>query len=108
MLKKEIGLTVMEIDVPNAKLHGGDVLFTGNVHINSMYKLNFQHKVLKSVIFYHLGREFFIGLSAWTNESGAMAVAAAFPEFPCTPVKVFTSILNLIFHFIEHYSYIAF
>lgn len=62
VLKKEIGLTVMDIDVPNAKLHGGDVLFTG--------------------------REFFIGLSTSTNEAGAMAVAEAFPEFPCTIVKV--------------------
>jgi hypothetical protein len=34
------------------------------------------------------GREFFVGLSEWTNEAGARAVAAAFPEFPCTPVKV--------------------
>jgi hypothetical protein len=35
-----------------------------------------------------LGREFFVGLSEWTNEAGARAVAAAFPDFPCTPVKV--------------------
>lgn len=34
------------------------------------------------------GREFFIGLSTSTNEAGAMAVAEAFPEFPCTIVKV--------------------
>lgn len=35
-----------------------------------------------------LGKEFFVGLSEWTNEAGARAVAAAFPEYPCTPVKV--------------------
>jgi len=29
-----------------------------------------------------------VGLSEWTNEAGARAVAAAFPDFPCTPVKV--------------------
>lgn len=29
-----------------------------------------------------------MGLSEWTNEAGARAVAAAFPDFPCTPVKV--------------------
>lgn len=29
-----------------------------------------------------------MGLSEFTNEAGARAVAAAFPEFPCTPVKV--------------------
>lgn len=34
------------------------------------------------------GREFFVGISEFTNEAGARAVAAAFPEFPCTPVKV--------------------
>jgi hypothetical protein len=38
--------------------------------------------------FFPLGREFFVGLSEWTNEAGARAVAAAFPDFPCTPVKV--------------------
>lgn len=35
-----------------------------------------------------LGREFFIGITKWTNESGACAVASAFPEYPCTPIKV--------------------
>lgn len=34
------------------------------------------------------GKEFFVGLSQWTNEAGARAVAAAFPEYPCTPIKV--------------------
>lgn len=29
-----------------------------------------------------------MGLSEWTNEAGARAVAAGFPDFPCTPVKV--------------------
>ncbi len=38
------------------------------------------------------GREFFVGISERTNLGGARAVAAAFPEFPCTPVKVY---LNL-------------
>lgn len=42
---------------------------------------------------YHLnplftGQEFFVGISEWTNEAGARAVAAAFPEYPCTPIKV--------------------
>ncbi|PSN30654.1 hypothetical protein C0J52_22249 [Blattella germanica] len=62
VLKKELDLPIVEIGDENAKLDGGDVLFTG--------------------------REFFVGLSEWTNEAGARAVAAAFPEFPCTPVKV--------------------
>ncbi|XP_063237879.1 N(G),N(G)-dimethylarginine dimethylaminohydrolase 1 isoform X3 [Bacillus rossius redtenbacheri] len=62
VLKKELDLPIVEIADDTAKLDGGDVLFTG--------------------------REFFVGLSEWTNEAGARAVAAAFPEFPCTPVKV--------------------
>lgn len=52
----------MEIADPNAKLEGGDVLFTG--------------------------KEFFVGISDFTNEAGARAVANAFPEFPCVPIKV--------------------
>jgi hypothetical protein len=43
---------------------------------------------LKLFLFLPPGREFFVGLSEWTNEAGARAVAAAFPDFPCTPVKV--------------------
>ncbi|KAF7268284.1 hypothetical protein GWI33_018554 [Rhynchophorus ferrugineus] len=62
VLKKELDLPIIEISDSNAKLDGGDVLFTG--------------------------REFFVGLSQWTNEAGARAVAAAFPEYPCTPIKV--------------------
>ncbi|XP_044732595.1 N(G),N(G)-dimethylarginine dimethylaminohydrolase 1 [Chrysoperla carnea] len=62
VLKKELNLPIVEISDQSAKLDGGDVLFTG--------------------------REFFVGLSEWTNEAGARAVAAAFPEYPCTPVKV--------------------
>jgi hypothetical protein len=34
------------------------------------------------------GKEFFVGISERTNLGGARAVAAAFPEYPCTPVKV--------------------
>lgn len=62
VFKKELDIPIVEISDPNAKLDGGDVLFTG--------------------------KEFFVGLSPWTNESGAKAVAAAFPEYPCVPIKV--------------------
>ncbi|XP_025408306.1 N(G),N(G)-dimethylarginine dimethylaminohydrolase 1 [Sipha flava] len=62
VLKKEIGLPIVEVSDKSAKLHGSDILFTG--------------------------REFFIGITKWTNESGACAVASAFPEYPCTPIKV--------------------
>lgn len=62
VFKKELDIPIVEIADPNAKLDGGDVLFTG--------------------------KEFFVGLSSWTNEAGAKAVAAAFPEYPCVPIKV--------------------
>ncbi|CAB3375126.1 N(G),N(G)-dimethylarginine dimethylaminohydrolase 1 isoform X2 [Cloeon dipterum] len=62
VLKKELGLPIVEISDEAAKLDGGDVLFTG--------------------------REFFVGLSEWTNEAGARALAASFPEFSVTPIKV--------------------
>lgn len=62
VFKKELDIPIVEIADPNAKLDGGDVLFTG--------------------------KEFFVGLSPWTNEAGAKAVAAAFPEYPCVPIKV--------------------
>jgi len=62
ILQKELGLPVVEIADEQATVDGGDVLFTG--------------------------REFFVGLSTRTNVGGARAVAAAFPEFPCTPIKI--------------------
>ncbi|XP_014477821.1 PREDICTED: N(G),N(G)-dimethylarginine dimethylaminohydrolase 1 isoform X1 [Dinoponera quadriceps] len=62
VLKKELEIPLIEISDQNARLDGGDVLFTG--------------------------REFFVGLSHFTNEAGARAVAAAFPEYPCVPIKV--------------------
>lgn len=62
VLKKELDIPIIEMSDKSARLDGGDVLFTG--------------------------REFFVGISYWTNEGGARAVAAAFPEYPCTPIKV--------------------
>lgn len=62
ILKSELNLPVIEINDETALLNGGDVLWTG--------------------------REIFVGLSYETNEAGARAVAAAFPEFSVTPVKV--------------------
>ncbi|OQR70999.1 n(g)-dimethylarginine dimethylaminohydrolase 1-like [Tropilaelaps mercedesae] len=61
-IQREIGIPTVEISDPHATLEGGDVLFTGE--------------------------EFFVGLSQRTNEAGARGLAAAFPEFPTTPVKV--------------------
>ncbi|KAK8386746.1 hypothetical protein O3P69_017899 [Scylla paramamosain] len=62
ILKNELELPVIEIEDKKATLDGGDVLFTG--------------------------KEFFVGLSSRTNQAGACALASAFPEFPCTPIKV--------------------
>lgn len=62
ILKNELELPVIEIQDPKATLDGGDVLFTG--------------------------KEFFVGLSGRTNQAGACALASAFPEFPCVPIKV--------------------
>lgn len=41
------------------------------------------------------GSEFFVGISNFTNELGAKAIAAAFPEFPCVPIKVRRFILMI-------------
>ncbi|XP_053950989.1 N(G),N(G)-dimethylarginine dimethylaminohydrolase 1 [Anastrepha obliqua] len=62
ILKKELDIPVVNPNITNALLDGGDVLFTG--------------------------REFFVGISNYTNEDGAKAVAVAFPEYPVTPIKV--------------------
>lgn len=62
IIKKELDLPLVEIADKNAKLEGGDVLWTG--------------------------KEFFIGISEFTNMEGALAVARAFPEYPCIPIKV--------------------
>uniref|UniRef100_A0A6A7G4U3 N(G),N(G)-dimethylarginine dimethylaminohydrolase 1-like n=1 Tax=Hirondellea gigas TaxID=1518452 RepID=A0A6A7G4U3_9CRUS len=62
ILQKELELHVMEISDEAATLEGGDVLFTG--------------------------REFFVGISERTNHAGAVALAKAFPEFPCSPIKI--------------------
>uniref|UniRef100_A0A2R5LH95 Putative ngng-dimethylarginine dimethylaminohydrolase 1 n=2 Tax=Ornithodoros turicata TaxID=34597 RepID=A0A2R5LH95_9ACAR len=61
-IKKELEIPVVEIRDTNALIEGGNVLFTG--------------------------REFFVGISARTNEAGARALAAAFPEFPVTPIRI--------------------
>ncbi|XP_026317354.1 N(G),N(G)-dimethylarginine dimethylaminohydrolase 1 [Hyposmocoma kahamanoa] len=59
---KSLGQTIIDVTDPDAKIVGSDVFFTG--------------------------REFFVGISETSNEAGASAVAEAFPEFPCTPIKV--------------------
>ncbi|XP_013784070.1 LOW QUALITY PROTEIN: N(G),N(G)-dimethylarginine dimethylaminohydrolase 1-like [Limulus polyphemus] len=62
VIKKELELPILEISDPEATIDGGDVLFTG--------------------------REFLVGLSSRTNEAGSRALAAAFPEYPVTPIRI--------------------
>lgn len=62
IIKKELRPPqVLDIEDENAKLDGSDVIFTG--------------------------KELFVGISKWTNEQGAKAVAECFPEYPCTAIK---------------------
>ncbi len=48
------------------------------------------HSIRKLGIIYVVisGREFFVGITKYTNMAGAMEVANAFPEFTVTPVRV--------------------
>ena len=62
VLKRELGLPLAELNSPTALLNSSDVLFTG--------------------------REFFVGIGEETNMEGAGAVAATWPEFPCSPVSL--------------------
>jgi len=62
ILRKELNQVIVEPKAATALLCGSDVLFTG--------------------------REFFVGLSTWTNTEGAVAVASTWPEYPCTPIKI--------------------
>jgi dimethylargininase len=69
VLRKELGLKIVEVESETAFVEGGDVLWTG--------------------------REIFVGLSSRTNMLGAQAVAKAFPEYPCNIVKVHEPAVHL-------------
>lgn len=62
VLRREIGLKIVEVESDKANVEGGDVLWTG--------------------------REIFVGLSTRTNMLGAQSVGRAFPEYPTTIVHV--------------------
>ncbi|KAK2181994.1 hypothetical protein NP493_372g03000 [Ridgeia piscesae] len=62
VLRKELGLKIVEVESDKASLEGGDVLWTG--------------------------REIYVGISGRTNSLGAQAVAKAFPEYSTTIVEV--------------------
>lgn len=68
VLRKELQQTIVEMTAPKALLSGSDVLFTG--------------------------REFFVGISDATNTEGALAVANTWPEYPCTPIKVLSRMIQ--------------
>ncbi|XP_028911212.1 N(G),N(G)-dimethylarginine dimethylaminohydrolase 2 [Ornithorhynchus anatinus] len=59
---QDLGLRIVEVGDENATLDGTDVLFTG--------------------------REFFVGLSKWTNHQGAEIVADTFRDFAVSTVPV--------------------
>lgn len=69
VLRKEIGLKIVEVDSEKATIEGGDVLWTG--------------------------REIFVGLSSRTNMLGAQSVGRAFPEYPTTIVHVNAPAIHL-------------
>eukprot|EP00914_Ancora_sagittata_P023331 GHVO01046202.1.p1 GENE.GHVO01046202.1~~GHVO01046202.1.p1 ORF type:complete len:319 (-),score=51.45 GHVO01046202.1:875-1747(-) len=69
VLRKELGLKIVEVESETAFVEGGDVLWTG--------------------------REIFVGLSQRTNMLGAQAVAKAFPEYPTNIVKVHEPTVHL-------------
>jgi dimethylargininase len=69
VLRKEIGLKIVEVDSDKATVEGGDVLWTG--------------------------REIFVGLSSRTNMGGAQSVGRAFPEYPTTIVHVYPPAIHL-------------
>lgn len=91
IIKKELNLPIVEMADPKATLDGGDVLFTGN----SIEYIGYTFDKLICGMTWMSGRELFVGLSQRTNESGARAVAAAFPEFPVTPIRIPNKLLHL-------------
>lgn len=69
VLRKELGLKIVEVGSDTAVVEGGDVLWTG--------------------------REIFVGLSTRTNMLGAQAVAKAFPEYNTNIVRVYPPAVHL-------------
>ena len=62
VLRKEVGVTVEDLNTKKAFINGSDILFTGT--------------------------EFFVGEGVETNTEGALNVANTWPEYPSTPVQV--------------------
>ncbi|XP_046567469.1 N(G),N(G)-dimethylarginine dimethylaminohydrolase 1-like isoform X2 [Haliotis rubra] len=70
VLKNDLHFNVIEMKVADAKLDGGDVLFTG--------------------------KEIFVGVGKRTNEAGAGAVALAFIDYDVSPINIGdTDVLHL-------------
>ena len=62
VLKKDVGVTVVELDNDNAFISGSDILFTGS--------------------------EIFVGVGQDSNTEGASAVARLWPEYHCTTIAL--------------------
>jgi len=80
-MQEELDIPILEISDETATIEGGDVVFTGNKPLRFKF-------VNISFFFTSIGREFFVGISSRTNLAGANALASAFPDYPCTPVRV--------------------
>lgn len=101
IIQRELGLPIVEISDQKATIDGGDVLFTGD-RLREIWVIGIFICLLHVIA----GKEFFVGISERTNLGGARAVAAAFPEFPCTPIRVTispetppsTHLTNVLFH----------
>ena len=101
IIQRELGLPIVEISDQKATIDGGDVLFTGD-RLCEIWVIGIFIGLLHVIA----GKEFFVGISERTNLGGARAVAAAFPEFPCTPIRVTispetplsTHLTNVLFH----------
>ncbi|KAF7236227.1 N(G),N(G)-dimethylarginine dimethylaminohydrolase 1 [Varanus komodoensis] len=82
---EELKLRVVEVTDEGATLDGSDVLFTG---LRRAYLKEL--RVLVCFIFSMplTGREFFVGISKWTNHRGAEMVADTFRDFAVSTVPI--------------------
>lgn len=83
MLKNELDIPAAVVDDEKAFIEASDILFTGISTSQRMLVISFNEFGYLIV-----GREFFVGISDFTNVAGARFLAKTFPEFPCSPIKV--------------------
>lgn len=85
---------IINVTAAHPRFHRSDKFLSMLVNVNLLVERDlftvtvFYGSKLKASFLWFAGKEFFVGVGKHTNEAGARAVAAAFPEFPCTPIKV--------------------